>query len=153
MLAGEIERRRERIARLEAEAATLQEKLDALDAALELTDDRVDPAAAGVVRATAERYGERGALIAFVRDQVLSAGEAGVDTVSLCLRAIARFSVPVDSQADVNRYRDSISWCLRQLTQRRIVEVAFRSRGGHVPSVWRAKRAPTLADLAVRATV
>ena len=42
MLAGEIERCRERIARLEAESARLQEKLDALDAALALTDVPLD---------------------------------------------------------------------------------------------------------------
>lgn len=151
MLVGEIQRRRERIARLEAEVAELQSKAGAFDMALELVDERVEPSAGGAVRATAERYGQRGALIHFIRDQVVSAGEAGIDTVSLCLRVIARFSIPVDTQADVNRYRDTVSWCLRRLTERGILERAFHSRGGHVPSVWRAKRGPSLADLAERA--
>ena len=53
MLVGEIQRRQERIARLEAEIATFQGKVDAFDAALQLTDDRVEPYAAGAVRATA----------------------------------------------------------------------------------------------------
>ena len=150
MLVGEIQRRQERIARLEAEIATFQGKVDAFDAALQLTDDRVEPYAAGAVRATAERYGGQGALITFIRDEVLAAGDVGIDTVSLCLRVIARFGIPVDTQADVSRYRDTVAWCLRRLTRQGILEAAFKSRGGHVPSVWRGKRAPTLADLAKR---
>lgn len=150
MLAGEIQRRQESIDRLTAEQAGLQKKVAAFDQALALCDDRVDPLAAGIVRATAERYGGRGALIGFVRDQVLGAGDAGVDTVSVCLRAIARFAVPVESKDDVHRYRDNVSWCLRQLTRQDVIEVLFHSRGGHVPSVWRRKSAVTLADLAAQ---
>lgn len=147
MLVGEMERRRERIARIEGELSALQSKVESFDRALALCDDRVDPEAAGTVRATRERYGENGVLIRFVRDQVLGAGDAGVDTRSICLGAIAKFGIPVDSSRDVSKYRDTIGWCLRRLEDQDIIEVAKRSRGGHVPSTWRRRQETTLADL------
>jgi hypothetical protein len=149
MLAGEVQRRRVSIERLTAEQAELQRKVDAFDQALRLCDDRVDPQAGGAVQATREQYGGRGALIQFVRDQVLDAGALGIDSVALTLQAIARFRIPVESRSDVHRYRDTILWCLRRLASQGVIESLRHSRGGHVPSVWCRKRTTALADLAV----
>ena len=152
MLVGEVLRRRESIARLVEEIADLEAKMTALDEAMRLADSRVDPAAAGVVRAISGRYHGRGSFTKFVRDQILDAGDAGVDTLALCLRAMSYFDVPADSELDVRRFRtSSLRDALRRLLGQGVIERAPRRRGGTAPTVWLAKREESLAQLARRA--
>lgn len=151
MLAGEVLRRRESIVRLAEEIAGLEAKMAALDETMQLTDSRVDPAAAGVVRATSGRYHGRGSFTKFVRDQIVSAGDAGIDTLVLCLRAMAYFDVPADSELDVRRFRNSsLRDALRRLLSQGVIERAPRRRGGPTPTVWLAKRDESLDQLARR---
>lgn len=149
MLLGEIRRREENVARLQNELSDLQGKVNDLDRTIARCDSRADPQASGVVRATSERYGGRGALAAFLREQVLAAGDQGIDTRTLCLQAMARFGLPVDMEADVNRFRaNSIKGRLRHLAAKGEIEQAPRPKAGTIPAVWRPKRnAQSLADL------
>lgn len=152
MLAGEVLRRRESIARLVEEIADLEAKVAALDEAMQLADSRINPAAAGVVRATSGRYHGRGSFTKFVRDQIVSAGDAGVDTLALCLRAMSYFDIPADSELDVRRFRNSsLRDALRRLLSQGVIERAPRRHGGPTPTVWLAKRDEGLDQLARRA--
>lgn len=152
MLAGEVLRRRERIGRLEDEIADLEAKMAALDEAMQLADSRVDPTAAGVVRATSGRYRGRGSLTNYVLDQIVAAGDAGIDTLTLCLMAMSYFEVPAESKADFLKFRAfSIGDALQRLARRGVIEHAPRPAGGTAPAVWFVKRDETLEQLASRA--
>lgn len=139
MLAGEVLRRQERIAALQRESDQFSQKIAALDSALALADARVNPEALGAVKATAERYEGWGGLTRFLVSEIRAAGEAGIDTTELARRAACRFGVPVESRQDLSRYRDSITWTLRDLRKKRLIENVYVSRGGHKPSVWRER--------------
>ena len=151
MLLGEVQRRETRIACLTAEAQSLRSKIAALDAAMALFDSRVDPRAGGTVKGFSEKYGGRGGLQRFLLAQVAAAGAQGTDTVTLTIQAAARFGVVIGSIKERNTYRDTVSWTLRDLRRKGIVENGVVSRGGHTPSTWRMKSQPGLQDLAARA--
>ncbi len=151
MLAGEVLRRREHIGRLEDEIAALEAQMAALDQTMQLADSRVDPTSAGVVRATSGRYHGLGSLTTYVRDQIVAAGDAGIDTLTLCLRAMLHFELPAESKADFLKFRAvSIADALRRLARRGVIEHAPRPAGGTAPAVWFVKRDETLEQLASR---
>lgn len=150
MLVGEIERRQERIDRLAAEQRALQEKIDALDVTIARCDERINAAAAGTVRATTHHYSGWGSLKAFLKACILAAGDAGVDTTTLCHRTIAHFNLQqVVTPAEIVVYRrNSLHSALRQLREEGTIEPIPRRQGSADPAVWRPKRPVTLADLA-----
>ncbi len=137
MLAGEVERRQERIAALQLEVDQHSRKIDALDSAMALADDRINPKALGAVKATSERYGGRGGLTKFLESEVRAAGAAGIDSTQLTLRAACRFDIPLDGPSDFNRYRDTVGWTLRALRERRAIEPIYLSLVGDKPAIWR----------------
>jgi hypothetical protein len=151
MLVGEVRRRETRIQRLSCEAAHLHGRISALDSAMALFDARVDPRAGGTVNAIGDRYGGQGGLTRFLLAQVTQAGAQGTDTVTLTVRAAACFGIVLDSIADRNTYRDTISWTLRDLRRKGIIENGVVSRGGHTPSTWRLKCQTSLQDLVAKA--
>lgn len=139
MLAGEVQRRQERIATLQKEVGQYFQKIAALDSAMALVDHRVNPAALGAVKATAERYEGWGGLTRFIESEICTAGTAGIDSVQLTLRAACRFSILLESTRDQSRYRDSVTWILRDLRKKGVIENVYISRGGHKPSIWRKR--------------
>lgn len=147
MLCGEVDRRDEVIRRLQGERTAFVERIKSLDATMALFDSRLDPAAGGMVRATAGRYGPRGGLIRFVLEQLVAAGPAGLDSRSIRERASVHFNVQVDTAAQRDSFRDTVGWTLRDLFQRKLIEVVSDSRGGRRPKVWRIAAGPTFADL------
>ena len=151
MLCGEVSRREVHIGRLTAEVRQFEQKIASLDAAMALFEPRLNPEAAGIVRGTRERYGKRGGLAQFILEQVKEAGDAGVDTVTLTVRAAAKFGVHIAAREDLSRYRDSITWILRNLRRKGTIENKTVSRGGHTPSTWRMKRTTSLQALAAQA--
>ena len=140
MLAGEVLRRQERISALQTEVGQFSQKIAALDSAMALADTRVNPAALGAVKATAERYGGWGGLTQFLEAEVRAAGITGIDTVQLTLRAACKFSIPLDALQDRSRYSDTLTWTLRALRKKGVIENSCVSRGGHTPSVWRTRQ-------------
>ena len=139
MLAGEVQRRQERIAALQAELDQYSQKIAALDSAIALTDDRVNPEALGAVKATSERYGGWGGLTEFLEAEIRAAGYGGIDSVQLTLRAACKFSIPLEALQERSRYRDTVTWALRALRKKGVIENSYVSRGGHKPSVWRER--------------
>lgn len=139
MLAGEVLRRQERIASLQAELNQYSQKVAALDSALALADDRVNPEALGAVKATSERYGGWGGLTQFLESEIRAAGITSIDTVQLTLRAACKFSIPLESSGDLRRYGYTVRWALRELRKKGTIEnIEFRS-GGQKPSTWRTR--------------
>jgi hypothetical protein len=139
MLAGEAQRRQERIAALQLELDQYNQKIAALDSAMALTDDQVNPEALGAVKATSERYGGWGGLTQFLEAEVQAAGVAGIDTVQLTLRAACKFSIPLESSGDLRRYGYTVRYALRELRSKRVIEnLEFRT-GGHKPSTWKSR--------------
>ncbi len=151
MLCGELDRRQRSVHALQAEMATLQVRVSALDQTMALFSPSLNPAAAGAVHAHAGKYGSFGGLTAFVREQLQSAGESGVDTGTLLDRAALRFGIDVHPPGARKRFKDTITWSLRYLQRNRVVEVARDSRGGRRPKVWRAVEETTLQDLIAEA--
>jgi hypothetical protein len=151
MLCGEIARRERSIHALQAETATLQVRVSALDQTMALFSPALNPAAAGTVHAHAGKYGSFGGLTAFVREQLQSAGKSGVDTLTLMERAALRFGIELHPPGARKRFKDTISWSLRYLQRNRMVELAPDSRGGRRPKVWRAVGETTLQDLIAEA--
>ncbi|WP_148262983.1 hypothetical protein [Alicycliphilus denitrificans] len=130
---------------------TLHARISALDQTMALFSPALNPAAAGTVHAHAGKYGSFGGLTAFIREQLQSAGESGVDTLTLMDRAALHFDIDLHPPGARKRFRDTITWSLRHLQRNRLVEVARDSRGGRRPKVWRAVDEPTLQDLIAQA--
>lgn len=147
MLRGEVARRDEAIQRLRDERELLCERIRALDSTMGMFAPQLDPEAGGTVRAIAGRYGPRGGLSAFVLNQVLAAGPVGIDSKTIRERAGVHFKVPFDTASQQQRFKDTVGWTLRDLFQRKLVEVASDSRGGHRPKVWRGASGVAFADL------
>lgn len=139
MLAGEVQRREQRIAAIQREVAQYTEKIAALDSAMALVDDRVNPEALGAMKCTAERYEGYGGLTKFLISEIFAAGVVGIDSVQLTLRAACRFEVPLESSRDIARYRKTVGWTLRALRKKGEIQNLFFSRGGHKPSVWKCR--------------
>lgn len=151
MLCGELDRRQRTVQALQAEMATLQVRVSALDRTMALFSPALNPAAAGTVHAHAGKYGSFGGLTAFVREQLQCTGKSGVDTVTLMDRAALRFGVDLQPPGARKRFKDTITWSLRYLQRNRVVEVAQDSSGGRRPKVWRAMGDATLQDLIAEA--
>lgn len=136
MLYGEVHRRQERLVEIQAELTSLHQKIASFDMALGMVDSRVNPAAAGTIRGTAERYGGKGGLTRFLLALVQDAGPEGIDTRQLTLCAAGHFDVLVASKADLARYRKgSISFALRALRSKGTLE---STNGNNArPGVWR----------------
>jgi hypothetical protein len=103
MLAGEVQRRQDRIAALQIELDQFFQKIAALDGAMALADDRFNPGALGAVKATAERYGGWGGLTEFLKSEIRAAGANGIDSVQMTLRAACKFSIPLEATQDLSR--------------------------------------------------
>lgn len=153
MLAGELQWRQSVVKALLTEIGDLRTRIEALDSAMALFDDRVDPAAAGTVRATKERYGSRGGLRRFLLEDLQQAGTGGRDTATLTIRAAAKFQVPIHTTEDRRRYMDAILWTLRDLRSKGEVEKAYVSKGGRSSSIWCLARTTSLDDLRKQATL
>lgn len=140
-VAGRIERLTESIEQSRLELA-------ALDRTIGLLDAGVCPDALGSIRAWAGRYGERGALNAFLRQALQEAGTAGLTTVELAQAAARAFELDLVSSTDLRRFiRHSVGNRLRQW--RAAGDIESFSRPGRTSPVacWRWKQGPTLADL------
>lgn len=143
MLCGEVQRRQERLVEIQAELTSLQQKIASFDMALGMVDSQVNPAAAGAIRGTAERYGGYGGLTRFLLGLIQAAGPDGIDTRQLTMCAAGHFDVLVASKADLSRYRKgAISFALRALRSKGTIESTHGNNAR--PGIWRM-RAPQSA--------
>ncbi len=152
-------RLKDQLARLESKTAALRQNLgaaigmrteldiriQAFDTTLALANSRVRPDAAGCVRPWAGRYGERGALIEFLRDALRNAAPEPLSGTQLRLMVLAAFRLDIQTSSELCALKDSINSALRQLRSRHGVVVS-ESRTGQ-PTLWRWKAGQTLDDL------
>jgi hypothetical protein len=129
--------------------------IEALDTSLELIHSGVDPAAAGCVKAWQGKYGERGALKAFLLLKLMQAEPGPLRMTDIANMAIHQFNLTVVRKDE----RDRLTNTLRKQCSR--LQDAGLIEGLHDPSktstgIWRWRSPPSLADLAalqVRAQV
>lgn len=149
----EVEQHQQRIAKLEyslsemhLEMEGFSKRIAALDSAISMVDERVNPGALGSVKATSERYGGRGRLIQFLESEVRAAGIEGLDTVELTLRAAFKFGIPLEHSMDLRLYGHTVRATLRDLRKKGAIENDYVSPKGRKPSVWRARTDVGLFD-------
>lgn len=128
-----------------ATRAKFDRRIEAFDTALALVDARVRPEAAGCVRPWAGRYGERGALIDFLRGALRNAAPEPLSGTQLRLMVLVAFRLDIQTSSELCALKDSINSALRQLRSRHGVVVS-ESRTGQ-PTLWRWKARQTLDDL------
>lgn len=126
---------------LAAGAATerLRANLQALDTSIALVHQGVNPSCLGSVQAWAGRYGERGALQAFVRETLKACAPSAL-TMTVLLDLAAQnfgqvFSVPNERRS----FRKSVRSALRALHVRELIEPLHEGTGSeHGQWRWKA---------------
>jgi hypothetical protein len=139
-----------KIAATKAQLLKRQKSLEALDTTLSLVSTRVNPAAAGLVNATAGKYGVRGGLRQFVTETLQAAYPEPVPLMRLLELAKAHFGIVLVTPAEVKAFRSSIRGTLERLRKAGRVE-PLHSQTTRVSGVWRWTQSTTLANLAERA--
>jgi hypothetical protein len=89
------------------------DRLQALDIVVAAAYPAVNPAAAGVVRARAGRYGARGGLKNYVLGLLKRASPACIATGELSKAAVAHFGIQFNSQGEAAAFRKQVRRLLR----------------------------------------
>jgi len=122
-------------------------RIEALDHAIKLAYPGVNPESAGYVRAC-ERYGERGALRAFVLGHLHSIAPGQVSVAELLKLVIARFGLNLPTRPERESLRRTVSSLLRKGRDRDgILESEERWHGRNLQPLWRWKQAGSLDNL------
>jgi hypothetical protein len=139
MLAGEFRRLRDLINPLQAEMEQCAITMAAMDSAIAQLESRVNPGALGCVNAHSKQYGGRGGLRQFLQSEVLAAGNAGIDTVKLTLKAAQRFEFQIVTPACMERHRRNIRRTLLTLQKKGVIESIGPIRVSGKPVIWRKR--------------
>lgn len=144
-----LEAARSKLAHADDLAAGITQRIDALDSTIALLYPAVNPAAGGSVNAWAGRFGERGALTAFVREHLQSIAPYSTKAADIQRQAIAHFGLALDTPHDRFKFKNSLRTVLRQLRDDRDQIESFDNyQGKRNQPLWRWKQhAPTLDDL------
>ncbi|MEK8049177.1 hypothetical protein AACH10_02895 [Ideonella sp. DXS22W] len=134
-------------------AAAVAGKLHALDTTLGLMHPEVNPAAAGCVQAWAGRFGERGALTAFVQEHLRALWPEATLAAEIQRAVVAYFGLEVRTPQERRRLKSSLCTILRQLRDHHGVLERVENWRGRLPQpLWRWKsHAPSLAELQLAA--
>lgn len=127
-----------------------QVTLAALGTAIGLINQDVRPDAAGVVNASAGKYGQWGGLTQFVAQALKEASPAPVSGRQLIARVISHFQIVIVVPVERRSVKKSVSSALGRLVKQGLVYPAHSGRGTK-PGLWCWKQPDTFADLAVRA--
>lgn len=134
----------EHLARMRSVA---EQRLAALDHVVHLTNSGVNPEAGGVVKAWAGRYGERGALTAFLAETLKAAAPAPLPTSTLAQLAEENFTLRLTNASSRKNLLDTVWARLRALERNGSVERARDGGGGATSTLWRWKTAHSLSEL------
>lgn len=160
-LAGKLKLLRSKVVRLErqlaearasepelsAKQAEAAARIDALDRAMALAYEAVNPSAAGCVNAWAGRYGERGALREFVMEHLRSVAPEAVPLAALHKLVIAKFALELRTPRERASLRRTLSTLLHRLLNRDgLVEAVERWQGKQLHPLWRWKQPPSSLD-------
>jgi len=128
--------------------AQTSELLAALDATVSLAHPEANSEAAGKVNAWAGRYGERGALKAYLRDHIQQSGPQGASTSELIEGAIAWFCLPVTLPTERASVRNSVRTLLRALRRDGLIRPSLSVQpNGARENHWQQVSPLTLAEL------
>lgn len=131
-------------------AQRAQASMEALDATMGLIASQLNVAAGGAVVAWAGKYGERGALSAFVEEALRQASPEPLTTSVLVDVAAAQFGVTFAVPLDRRNFRKSICSALGTLHRRQLIEpMHSREAGSH--GVWRWRTGGAFNGAALRA--
>lgn len=136
-----------RLIEMESQIPQLQARLHALDDTMRLVNERVDPTVAGTVNAWKGKFGERGALINFLRDTVREASPQPVSVAALLFAVEQRFGFPGVPSPGRKSLRDSVRARLRELRDREDCVVHLPASPTTPQPSWQWKQPPSLKDL------
>lgn len=139
----------ETISVLSEHAKSVAARLDAFDTTIGTLHPGVPADAAGSVRSWAGRYGEHGALTAFLRDLLCEVSPRGMRIAELKRHVIARFQLAILTSAESKKLAYSIRTVLRRLRDLHgVLECQENWRGRLSQPLWRWKQTtPTLDSL------
>jgi hypothetical protein len=139
----------ETISLLSEHAKSVAARLAAFDTTIGTLHPGVAPDAAGSMRPWAGRYGEHGALTAFLREFLCDVSPRGVLIAELKRHVIARFQLATMTRAEHKKLANSIRTVLRRLRDLHgVLECQESWRGRLSQPLWRWKQtAPTLDSL------
>ncbi len=157
-LQGQADALRRRLADLNARLAETESTLASLDVFIRTLAERVPPSALGTVNAQGGRYGaKRGALKAFLVEQLQLAGADGVSTAELATTVVERFGIQFDTPAERKVWVDNVLRArLKEMRRAGLLENVGRAEGesvavGSRDSVgWRVPQGPGLDELRER---
>lgn len=141
-----VEERRAQLAVLENFAAETEATILALERTAVLAYPDVPPAAAVAVKAHV-RFGQRGALIAFLLRAVTDAGDAGLSTARLTELTRKAFGVPASSKSERESLRFTVRNRLRELRDLHGLVLDVKGPMSNSHSTWRLRPQTTLSDL------
>lgn len=150
MLAGRAEKLAEKVQHFQSQLGAVQAEVAALDTAISAMHARVRPDALGAVNAWQGRYGERGALKAFLEQRLREAGATGVTTPELAHAVREAFGLEFETPHDWQAFRrNSVGNQLRLWQKAGDVEVSYEPGRNNKVARWRWVVGPTLNDLAL----
>lgn len=136
------------LALLADEEKSLAARIESFDTTIGALHAGVPPDAAGCVKAWAGRYGERGALTAFLRDYLREISPRAVLASELKQHVIARFQLVLITPDERKNLKHSIRTVLGRLRdQHGVLETVENWRGRLSQPLWRWKQAPSATDL------
>ena len=152
-LAGRAEKLGVKVQHFQSKLDAVQAEVEALDITISAMSSRVRPDALGTINAWQGRYGERGALKAFLEQQLRAAGKVGATTPELARAAQDTFGLVFETAVDWAAFRRcSVGNQLNQWKKRGLVRVNYQAGPTGKTARWRwAEDGPTLADLALAA--
>ena len=141
-----LAKRRAHLAEVERCAADAEAKLQALGQTIALGYPDVPPDSAGTVKART-RFGQRGALIAFLLQAVTDAGEAGLSTGRLTDLVRDAFGVPTADRAERQALLSTVRNRLKELRDLHGLVVGVRGPASTSDTIWRLRPTPSLSEL------
>ncbi len=153
MLAGRAEKLAEKVRHFQSKLDTVRAEVAALDITISAISARVRPDALGAINAWQGRYGERGALKAFLEQHLRAAGKVGATTPELARAAQDTFGLVFETSVDWASFRRcSVGNQLNLWKRLGLVRVSYQDGPTGKTARWYwVEDAPTLADLAVLA--
>ncbi|QKD43250.1 hypothetical protein HF896_06335 [Alicycliphilus denitrificans] len=133
-------------AHLASEEALLR-KIQALTLTLDSMAPEVSPDAVGPVNAWAGKYGQRGALTAFLKERLQEAYPNSLTVPEICLAVQQKFGLVTSTTFERKNLRETIRTRLRECRAQGLVETLHIPHSGTRASIWRWRRESTTFEM------
>ena len=126
----------------------VQVSLDALTRTIEMEYAQANPAAAGVVKARAGKYGAEGSLRTYVTSMIQNAPPGGISTTQLVSSCAQHFKIALWTTAERKGLRFSVKSCIFALRKRgHVASVGNAGLKGAKNWHWTADRVPSFDEM------